>query len=202
MTPKNYLTIIRGQKSLIFICIILCGLLALIFSLFKPMAYESLVSFSIQKVNRQDTVEFQYDNYYAMQASELLGNTVVGWLEAPDTIANVYSQAGLTPEPEELNSLVKKIKAKQISAHLVSVRFSQSSYDRANKVATSLSEVITNKVETVETTSAKNNSFTVVASEPVITEKKYNSATVTLIGLICGALLGVGIAFGREYLKE
>jgi len=202
MTPKNYLKIINGQKSLIFISIILCGLLALIFSLFKPVIYEASVSFSVQKVNRQDTTEFQYDNYYAIQASELLGNTMVGWLESPDIIASVYSQAGLTPEPEELAALVKNIKAKQISAHLVRVKFSQSNSDRANKVAASLSKVVTSKVEEVEITPDKQNSFIVVSSEPVITEKKYSPASVTLIGLICGALLGVGIAFGREYLKE
>ena len=121
MTPRDYLKIVKSNKILIFVCAILCGLLALIFSAVKPVSYETSIAFSIQKVNRQDTAEFQYDNYYSIQASELLGNSIVGWLESPEIIREVYQAADVTVETEDLNSLARGMKAKQISAHLVRV---------------------------------------------------------------------------------
>jgi len=202
MVPKDYGKILSSQKSLIFVCVILSGLLALLFSELKPASYEALVSFSVQKVNRQSTNDFQYDNYYAIQASELLGNTIVGWLESPDLIASVYRQAGLTPKDEELNNLVRGVKAKQISAHLVQVKFKQTSADRARKVAESLITVMTGKVQNLEVTADQKNSFALSAAEPIIAEKKYSPAVTTLLGLVGGLFLGGGIAFGRAYLKE
>ena len=202
MTPRDYLKIVKSNKILIFVCAILCGLLALIFSAVKPVSYETSIAFSIQKVNRQDTAEFQYDNYYSIQASELLGNSIVGWLESPEIIREVYQAADVTVETEDLNSLARGMKAKQISAHLVRVRYSQSSHEKASGIATGVIEVIKNKVESVEKDVNGQSSFVLEASEPVIVEKKYGPATLALAGIICGLCVGVGIAFGREYLKK
>lgn len=202
MSSPNYLKIVGSHKTLIFICAVLCGLLALIFSIMKPVSYEALIAFSIQKVNRQDTSDFQYDNYYAIQASELLGNTIVGWAESPETIREAYQAAGLTTAGDDLGALARKVKAKQISAHLVQVKFSQPDRDRANQVATGLSAVIKKKAENIEKSADGQNSFLVAASDPVVREKKYGSATLALAGIICGLFVGLGIAFGREYLKK
>ena len=202
MSPQNYLKIIGSHKTLIFICAVLCGVLALIFSALKPVSYETLIAFSIQKVNRQDTSEFQYDNYYAIQASELLGNTIVGWSESPAVIREAYQAVDLTVSEDDLNALAKGVKAKQISAHLVQIKFSQPDRDRASQVATGLIAVIKKRAEEVEQNAADQNSFLITAAEPVVMEKKYGPATLALAGIICGLFVGVGIAFGREYLKK
>ena len=202
MSSPNYFKIIGNNKALIFICAVLCGLLALLFSALKPVSYEASIDFSIQKVNRQDTSDFQYDNYYAIQASELLGNTIVGWLESPETVRAAYRVADLTVADNELDTLAKGMKAKQISAHLVRVKFSQSDSDRAGQVATGLSTVVKQKAEEVEKSADDKNSFTVSYTEPVVAEKKYGPATLALAGLVSGLLLGIGIAFGREYFKK
>ncbi|MBU1177686.1 hypothetical protein KJ903_00535 [Patescibacteria group bacterium] len=202
MSPRNYLKIIKSSRILIFVCAILCGLLALIFSAVKPVSYETSIAFSIQKINRQDTAEFQYDNYYAIQASELLGNTIVGWLESPEVMREVCQEASLTAVASDFNSLARGMKAKQISAHLVRVKYSQPSYEQANQVASGITTVIKKKAEAVELNAAGQSSFVVIPSDPVIVEKKYGPATLALAGIVCGLLVGVGIAFGREYLKK
>ncbi|NQV13656.1 MAG: hypothetical protein HQ530_05150 [Parcubacteria group bacterium] len=202
MSPRNYLKIISSHKTLIFVCAVLCGILALIFSALKPASYETSIAFSVQRVNRQDTSEFQYDNYYAIQASELLGNTIVGWLESPEIIREAYQAAGLAVSEDDLNALAQGMKAKQISAHLVRAKYSQTDRDQADKVAASLVTVINNKVEVTEKNADSKNSFIVTSPQPVIVEKKYGPATLALAGIFCGLFVGIGIAFGREYLKK
>ena len=157
---------------------------------------------SVHKVNRQDVKNFQYDNYYAIQASELLGNTIVGWLESPNIIFEIYDRAELTPQPEEVDKLARQMKAKQISSHSVKVAFNQIDRERSEKLSGSLVDVIKDKVNEVELTGNDKNSFEIISSNPIISEKKYDPVLITIIGLISGLFIGIGLGFMFEYFKE
>ena len=58
------------------------------------------------------------------------------------------------------------------------------------------------KLPEVELTGNDSNSFEIMASNPIITEKNYDPVLVTIIGLICGLFIGLGLAFIFEYFKE
>lgn len=202
MKIKNYIEVVKKNKIYVYVCIIFCGIAALIFSLTQPTSYESTLTLSVHKVNRQDSKDFQYDNYYAIQASELLGNSIVGWLESPNVIFEVYDRAELTPESEEIDKLVRGMNAKQISSHSIKVNFSKVDRERTEKISGSLVEVINDKVKELEVTGNNKNSFEVTSASPIINEKNYDPVLVTIIGLIGGLFVGLGLAFLFEYFKE
>ncbi len=197
----NYFKVMWKHKTLIIVVAVLVGIVAFVASYLIPTTYDALSTLSVSKVNREATEDFKYDNFYAIQASELLGNTVVSWFKTPDFVSEVYEQAGVEPT-EDLNKLAKSFKAKQNSSHTVEVRVSNLDKDTAQKLIDGMIVVIENRVGAIELTSADEPSFGVQSSLPLVFEKKYSPYLVGGIGLVCGLLLGIGIAFIAFYLKK
>ena len=197
----NYFKIMWKNKTLIIVVTVLVGIVAFIASYLMPVTYDAMSTLSVSKVNREATEDFKYDNFYAIQASELLGNTVVSWFKTPDFVSEVYAQAGVESN-EDLNKLAKSFKAKQNSSHTVEVRVNNPDKETAQKLIDGMIVVIGNRVAALELTSAEEPSFGVQASLPMVFAKKYSPYLVGGIGLMCGLLLGIGVAFIVFYLKK
>lgn len=199
---KDYFNILTRHKITILITVIICLVLSIIFSLVKPEEFEASVLLSIHRVNRQITSEFQYDNYYSIQAAEYVGNTVVGWLQTKAVITEIYKRAGLEKEFQETLLPLRKFRPKQISSHLVKVRITSNSPEKARKLSAALISVIQEKVKALELTPDNRNSFEIKADESIIDSKKYSPFLVAPISIIAGLFLGIGLAFLFEYLKK
>lgn len=202
MRIKDYLSVIRKYKILILVTAFLCGIFALILSLIYPQSYDVQVLLAIHRVNREQTADFQYDNYYSIQAAEHLSNTVVSWLETPGIVLEIFKKADLESEIKDINVEVKKIRPKQISSHLVRVKLNHKNQEKAKKLASALVSVIDDRVQSIEQTADAKNSFEVKAEEPIIILRKYDPPLATLFGFIGGLFLGIGFAFFYEYLKS
>lgn len=202
MSPKNYLKVIADHKGTIIASLILVGVFAFIFALLIPKSYDATISLSIHRINREETEDFQYDNYYAIQAAELLTNTVVNWLATPDIALAIFDKAGVAVDVEGFAKLSRKFRARQLSSHVARVEFRYKDYDGAIKLANSLVEVIRDKVKEIEKTSKNLPSFDLQASSPIVLQHKINPLLAGTLGLVCGLFLGIGLAFLFEYLKK
>jgi capsular polysaccharide biosynthesis protein len=202
MNLKNYFEVIKRRKVFIVSFGAICGILSLIFSLTTPKSYEAVILLSVHRVNREKTADFQYDNYYAIQAAEYVGNTIVSLLEMPETILEIYKKAGWQDEMGDVYAAARKIKPKQISSHLVKVKLNDKNKEKVERLSGALADVIRNKISSIEVTPENKNSFTVESTEPIITQKTYSPPIVTLIGFLGGIMIGMGFSFCLEYLKE
>lgn len=202
MTPKNYLKVISSYKWVVITCLILAGLLSFIFTQWLPVSYDSILTLTVHRVNREETKDFQYDNYYAIQATELLGNTVVNWLATPDVALAIFDKAGVKADVEGLAKLSKKFKAKQLSSHVASIEFRYKDQDGANKLSAALVDVVQEKVKNTEETAQNNPSFEIQASKPLIVQHKIDPILASVCGLVCGLFIGIGLAFLFEYFRK
>lgn len=202
MNLKNYFQIIREKAIFIIIIAILCGALSLILGLLQKDSFDASILMTIHRAEREKSEDFQYDNYYSIQAAEYLSNTVTGFLETPEAITLVYKKAGIEDEMGDAYQEAKKVKTKQLSSHLIDVRLNNEDRASTEKLAKALIKVTENKVKNIEVDAEGNNSFTVQAEEPIVTLKKYNPYLVGVFGLLGGVFIGMGLAFFKEYLKE
>lgn len=200
MHPKNYLQVIIRHKFTIVASIVLCGLAALIYSYVKSQAFSSNVSMSFHRVNKEATADYQYDNYYAGKAVEIVSNTVVGWLQTPNVVQEIYTEAKVVPD--DIYKDTKKFKPKQVSAHQVEMRLVNKNRQDLEKLSKATVAVMKNKVASLEVTNEQKNAFDVIIDEPIITEIKYSPWMLTLIGLVAGLFVGIGLAFLWEYFKS
>ncbi len=199
MKSKNYVDVIVRHKFTVIAMIILCGLFALIYSYAKPQAFSSNISMSFHRVNRETTVDYQYDNYYSGKAVEILSNTVLGWLETPNVIQEIYDEAGV--KPDDIYKDTRKFKPKQVSAHQVEVKVASNDRGDLENLSAAVVSVMDKKAKELEITSNGKNSFDVISEKPIIVEVKYNPLMLTLIGLVAGLFLGIGLAFLWEYFR-
>ena len=202
MELRDYLKIFSRQKPLIIIFTLLVTIGAFLFAYNQPILYDTSISFTINRTAKQQTADYQYDGYYAMQASNLLANTIMSWLMTPSVLLEIYQQAGIKPQIKSIDQFSNQFKVKKFSAQNVVVRFKERNQETAEKIAHGVITVVQNKAQELNKTSKGESLFTVVGSLPVIVPFKASVALVTLIGLICGLLVGCLLAYIRWYFRQ
>ena len=201
MELKQYIKIIKRHIKSILMVSTLVGFFALIFSAVKPVTYETSLSLLISRAAAQETQDYKYDSYYAIQANDLFANTIVGWLKSPEIVVAIYKEAGVKFPVKNLRKLEKFFKAFKTSPHSVEVKFKSKTKKDAQSIAKTVVSVLKKKTTTISRISQEEIVFSVVGSDPVIVEKKPNLILNTIVGVISGLLLGILIVFGKEYFK-
>ena len=199
MELKQYLKIIRRNKKIIIAVAVLTALFSFIFSAVQPAKYETSLSLLIGKNKTQETDDFKYDGYYALQAGEIMADSAEQWLKSPEVVNAVYQKAGISPDFRNIKSYAKKFTAKKMSPQYVEVKFNTSTRREAEKISLAIVEVINDKVEMLEKNSEREISFSISGGNPVIAEDNPNIFLNLFIGFISGLALGVFAVFGKEY---
>ena len=193
--------IISKYRWLIISLIVLAVVASLIFSLTSPKYYDSSISFAINRINRQTTAEYQYDGYYAIQASDLFSQTVMSWCMTPSVLLEIYQKAGTDPMIVSLEDLSARFKTKKYSPQNIVVRFKERDTQTAEKIGQAIIETVQSKASVSNQTSDNQALFEVVGSKPVIVEKKPNLWLNVIIGFLSGVILGIIIAYLTDFWK-
>lgn len=201
MNFKNYFDVIKTGKWLIIVMTILTAIFSLSLAHFLPRGFETNATYVLHRVNREKSPDFQYDNYYSVQASEYFSNSVVALLATPEVVFEIYKKAQLENE-DSINNLVKSITAQQLASHVIKVKVTNRERQKSEKIMAALSEVIGEKVKQTELTSEGKNSFEISSGEKVVIEKKLDPKLAALCGLAGGIFIGLGFVFLKTYLKK
>ncbi len=192
----------QNYKKFIISITLIVMIAGFLLAILTPVKYRANISLQVFNTNRQDTAEYQYDNFYAIQAAEQLTKTVKAWLANPQIIAQAYQSAGLEYDNNQLPKLIKSISAKQLSPHDLNVSFKSQSENDGKALANSIINEISNQLKQSEKTSKNQPAFELLASNPYVFSEKYNPYLISLIGLFAGLLLAIGLASLREFFKE
>lgn len=202
MELKEYLKLIRKNLKLILIVGVVAALSAFLFSNFQPVKYETSLSLLISKNKTQETDDFKYDGYYALQAGEMLADTVTEWLKSPTMVNAIYQEASVPGNFGSVKSYAKKFTAKKMSSQHIEVKFDSEAKESAEKISSAIIRIINDKIKALEENSEEEISFSASGENPVIVEKKPDALFNLVIGFISGLILGIFIVFGKEYFKN
>lgn len=202
MELREYLKLLKRRIILVFFLALLAGAAGFIFSYFKPLSYDASVSFAVNRINAEETPDYQFDGYYAIQASDLVSQTLVSWFATPSVVLEIYEKAGLKPEYNSLEEFATFFTTKKYSSQNIGVKFNEKNSDKARAIAMATIEVIGQKVKELNKNARSDALFEAVASTPVIVEKKPNLILNIIIGIIAGLGLGFFLVYFIHYLKE
>ena len=202
MELKQYLKIIKQNAKLVLIIAVLTALFSFVFSVIQPVKYETSLSLLISKNKTQQTDDFKYDGYYALQASEIIADSIQQWVKSPEIVSAVYQKARIDSDFKNIKGYTKKFTAKKMSSQYVEVKFSAITKEDAEKISRAVVEVINNKVEALEKNSEGEVAFFIESGEPIIIKNKPDLLFNLFIGFISGLVLGVFAVFGREYFSN
>ena len=199
MELKQYLKIIGQNKKMIIAIAVLTGLFTFIFSAIQPLKYETSLSLLISKNKTQETSDFKYDGYYALQASEIMADSVEQWLKSPEVVGAIYQKAQINPDFRNIKSYTKKFTPRKMSSQYVEVKFNTSTKKEAEKISRAIVKVINGKAEALEKNSGEEVSFSISGTNPVIAEDNPDIFLNLFIGFISGLALGIFTVFGKRY---
>jgi len=202
MEFKEYLKIIKQNIRLVLVVAVLTALFSFIFSVIQPVKHETSLSLLIGKNKTQQTDDFKYDGYYALQASEIIADSIQQWIKSPEIVSAVYQKARIDSDFKNIKGYTKKFTAKKMSSQYVEVKFNAATEEGAEKISQAIVEVINNKVEALEKNSEGEVAFFIESGEPIIIKSKPDLLFNLFIGFISGLVLGVFAVFGREYFSN
>ena len=173
-----------------------------IFTVMKPVYYDTSISFSINRLNHQTTGEYQYDGYYAIQASDLFSQTVMSWMLTPSVLLEIYSQADIDPQITSLEEISSRFKAKKYSPQNIVISYKERDYSDAEKLSLAITTVVEDKAKQSNTTTDNEALFDVQGTTPVIVERAPILWLNILIALISGLVISSLAAYIIEYLRR
>ena len=155
---------------------------------------------TVTRVNRAESSDFQYDNFYAAQATEIVVNSSSRLFETGDFALEVAERAGRDVSEAGAIDFARSFKVKQLAPHLLRVR----AVDRDEATARAALEAATAELaervaamelaepregETVEGQPA----FQAVPGTIFSYERTYSQGVVLGAGFVAGLLLGLAV---------
>lgn len=201
MELKEYLKLIRKNHRLIITVCVITGISTFLFSILRPVKYDVSQSLFINKSGSQETDDFKFDGYYALEAADTISDSIGEWLKSPEVVNEIYAKSGIDPAFKNIKSYSKKFKAKKLSAEFVEVKFESGNINEANKISGAIVEVVNSKTKSLKDASNGEVSFSIAGSSPIVVESKLDALFNFVIGIASGLLLGIFIALSREYLR-
>jgi hypothetical protein len=178
-------------RWLILAVILIPAVLAVAFAVTRPTSYSTSISFTVNRINKQDVKEYQYDGYYALQASDLFSETVVSWFLTPSVIVEMYDAASVPANVRDLSSLTARFKIKKYSSQNLGVTFTSSTESDAAKLAAAVVKTVEYKASQLNQSADRKALFEVVGSKPVTVERSRQVFLAGTVGFVLGAFLAV-----------
>lgn len=202
MELKDYLKVLYKQKVVIIVLTLLITVFSFLFSYFQPTLYDTSISFTINRTAKEKTTDYQYDGYYAIQASNLFAQTLMSWLMTPSVLLEIYQEANIEPNIDYLDKFASRFETKKFSPQNVAVRYKERNIETAQKIAQGIIKVVEEKSLELNRTSEGDSLFLVVGSQPVIVPYKPSVPLVTVVGLAVGFLISCFLAYVIYYFKK
>lgn len=181
-----------------------CGLAVVAWLIVQQQGatHELHFSYLISLSEREAAVEYRFDGYYALQATDLFAETLAELIAAPETIAAAFTAADLLPPAGSARQLTHSVTAERKAPQVVHVTIEQPSQREAQQLAEGVRHVVTKQVEMYHNQGVPALRFRVVATEPWSTVTRVDARVVAAATLLAVFVLGVNLVVLRESLRR
>lgn len=201
MELKDYVKIIGKRLWLLIAVTLVVTIGAYIFTLMLPVSYDGSVSFFITKEPEKSSQNnYNYDKYYAIQASGFMADSIITWLQDPSNVMEIYNNANLNLPTEKINSLTKAIDATKKSPATININMSGADEASVKKLMDTTIKFVDSKNKSENTNSTSGN-FDLNYSNPTVVKHQNSPLTNAVIGFVAGIILSLMIIFLAEYFS-
>lgn len=202
MELRDYFSVFRKHFMLIVMLVIVTVAGALIFRASQETQYEASRAITVTRVNVQETPDYKFDDFYAIQASEFFSRTLIGWIETPAIVLDIYDDAGITAPTSSLSSLARLFKGTRIAPQVIQVEFKHNDATEADTIADSIITVIQREVDKENSATEDEAYFNIEATKTVVVEQPKNYAIVGVVAFLVGLFIAYNLALLLHYLAK
>ena len=157
--------------------------LALFFNFTRPPAYEAVLNLAVGKTNRQQSDNYQYDEYYNLQAINFVSETVHSWFISPALTVRLKTAP------------LVEIRERKLAGQNIEIVIKANSQEEVKIAVDKTKDFLKTEVENLILTPDGKPAFTVMFYPVLISQKSLPTPLVGLAGLI------IGMALALVYLK-
>ena len=201
MELKEYLAILKKQQKTFWFLVFLITSIGLLYFLFRPISYSTSLTINLTRAGQQETTAYKYDDFYRLQADEKFVETIVEWLKAPRTVADIYAEAGLDFQNLSLKNLSKAIKVEKLSSQVVAVSFGTSNKEEAGKISNAINKILTKNISELNKNQKEETWFEIVAHDPITVQDNFNLLLVAIVFLLVGIFIAFWVVLIIHYLE-
>lgn len=200
MELKDYLKILQKSWLVIIITTFVFALAGYLSALKSKPTTEAIVTFQVTQ-KPQTTDNYNFDNFYTLNASSLVAEQISGLVTSPNTVLDVYKKAGLPPPDENFKSLTKTFKSQRpnSNSNTVFVVVADESADVANKVSDTLKAKLLSDLRGQQDKGQLSSQFNITASDTSPVTTAPNSALRAVIFGLAGFIIACTGVLARRY---
>lgn len=177
------------------------GILAGIWSWYIMPRYSVSLTLTSVRVALEKPLDYNYDSYYSLKASDEFGSTISGWLKTPESVSTIFKKAGLRYSPSSFSGFSGQFEAVKVSPTVVEVRFGVFSESQVEKISQAIEETMTQKNQALSEASKQGLNFVILAGEPIVLRNSWIFLGRTLIGFLIGLVFGLFFQSARKYFS-
>lgn len=137
----------------------------------------------------------------ALQAADLFGSTLTGWLSSSGFVASAYRRAGVAfPGGETVRHLSRAFIAQKRGGSIVEVRLHARSIEEAGALAGAVAGELTDRVRALNAATGSV-MFQVQSGEPLIVPVRESPLLRGLLAAFIVGFVGVNLVLLRDYLR-
>jgi len=191
----------RNWLLFLIVIILFLGLVSGI-ALTRPKKYEINFSLLISQTRTQQTQDFKYDTYYALEAKDKMGDYLVAFLKSPESVSSILDKADFSLKDFKTYDLRSFFAPYKASSQSIGVRFYLRNPSFAKNIINSLIEASNDSLAKTYIAQDKDASFEIKSTNPLVSLKKQRLSLIIIISLFVGFILGVLIVLVKEYMLE
>lgn len=198
-TTNRYIQAVIGSLPILLIVSFGLAAIAYVGALKVGTTYTTHYSYLVSLAERENSTDYTFDGYYALQATDLFAATLARWATTPEVIAAAYDQAGLPPVLD-VRQLLRLVAAEKTAPQLVQVTVRGNTPEQTLALTRALLTEIEHNVLVYHDEGIPALRFTVVATEPWSGQQPVAVKVITSTMFVVSLLLGInGVVFWASF---
>lgn len=198
MELRAFLNLFIRERNLVLTIVGVALLFGFLSYRLQEQWYVGEMLLSVTRQGSEATAEYQYDQFYHLQADERMADTVARYLETATGRHETAQRAQLSDEREH-EYVQSDMTALRLSSNLVKVSYRAMTPIEVKRIADALGETGEQYIASLNERAASRNWFTLVASEPVARDGRFTLPVALAIGVLAGVFVAFWTVLGRWY---
>ncbi len=166
-----------------------------------PQGVEAVQTFTIPIPQRPPSDTYEYDGYYALQATDLFSQTLAGWLTAPDFVAKIFRAARIPQERLSVRRLAQVFTVRRLSGQLVELRLHARSESEAQEMLEAIRDAVRERTVRFNEEGQSTVKFRVATNEPLLVPVQRSIPLRALIAAVVTFIVAVNVLVIWDMLR-
>lgn len=200
MEWKTITSLFWKQRRLLWMTVGSIVLIGVVWQQSQRALVQSDLMLNVTRGGTDESPDYQYHDFYRLQADERFADTVVRWLGAPRIVNDIVDQSVQTKTQSSVFS--KSVLAERLSSQMIRVTYKASDEAEAYALAQSIVTRLNEETNLLNKDQQEKTWFVIVGEQPVVTDGRISLISVLFLALVLGLFIGFWVVLVRHYYTK